>query len=97
MIPLKINTNLRPEGIAFRGPLEKPGPSKLRVQSRISMRYPESMFSNPDPPPSTEPAPTGAATRSESLREPQESAPEVDHRGIALPRRSPVAGIITPQ
>jgi len=55
------------------------------------------MSSKPDPPPNIEPAPTAATTRSESAREAQESAPEVDHRGIALPRRSPVGGIITPQ
>jgi hypothetical protein len=61
------------------------------------MRYSESMPSNPDPPPITEPVPTAATTRSESFREPQESASEVDHRGIALPRRSLVGGIITPQ
>lgn len=45
------------------------------------------------------PACGGALTeRAELPRSPEQSAPaEVDHRGIVLPRRHAMGGIITPQ
>ncbi len=44
------------------------------------------------------PACGGALTERESLRESAKGiAPEVDHRGIVLPRRHAVGGIISPQ
>jgi len=35
--------------------------------------------------------------RAELFREPPHATPEVDHRGIVLPRRHALGGIITPQ
>jgi len=45
------------------------------------------------------PACGGALTKREALSEPGQAAQpaEVDHRGIVLPRRHAVGGIITPQ
>jgi len=45
------------------------------------------------------PACGGALTERPELPEPttKAAAPEVDHRGIVLPRRHAVGGIITPQ
>ena len=43
------------------------------------------------------PACGGALVERESLPAPAQSAAQVDHRGIVLPRRHAVGGIITPQ
>ena len=43
------------------------------------------------------PACGGALIERPELPKGAERAPEVDHRGIVLPRRHPVGGIITPQ
>ncbi len=43
------------------------------------------------------PACGGALVERESVPAPAKPAAEVDHRGIVLPRRHAVGGIITPQ
>ena len=43
------------------------------------------------------PACGGALAERPTLSEPAKLKPEVDHRGIVLPRRHAVGGIITPQ